>query len=271
MKKLLACALVCAGCASAPVNQAPPTVAVQVDSQKAEVTQQSLTDATVTVTASAVAPGPGVTAKAAHWELVFDGNVIAHGDQKLDQPVGTEPTALLLSGQGTTAADAAGVQKLADHRGGFPIALRGTVEFAGPNGATGKTEFAKATNLREPRLPQVVMLDVGASHYDDGHVNLSFNVAIDNPNPFPVPIESFKYKITVNDQQVADSSAAEKIEVPASSKKVFEVTEELQPSTFKNLDKIYKSNAMKYQLVGLLDVGLAKFDIDLAAPINFTR
>jgi len=28
---------------------------------------------------------------------------------------------------------------------------------------------------------------------------------------------------------------------------------------------------MNYHLVGVLDVGLAKFDVDMGSPINFTR
>lgn len=267
----LALALLLGACASAPV--APASLAVQVDAQKAEVTSQSLTTATVTVTARALAPSAGVVATAAHWELVFDGAVIAHGEQKLGLPVaaGEAPTELALTGAGTTAADAAAVQRLAEHKGGFPIALRGTIDFSGPGGATGKAEFAKATTLREPRIPQVVVLDAGASHYDDGHVNLTFNVGLDNPNPFPVPVAAFAYKIAVNGTPVGDGEAGRGTEIPASSKKVFEVTAELQPGKFPNLDRIYKQNAMKYRLTGTLDLTLVKFDVELGAPITFTR
>ena len=224
MRRLLAlvvCAL--AGCASAPEqNGPPPPLAVQVDSKKAEVTKQTLTEATLTVTADVTAPSAGVTATGAHWELVFDGNVIASGEQKLGVPVSnTAPTTLELVGNGSVAKDAKGVQDLASHRGGFPIALRGTIDFAGPNGATGKAEFAKASNLREPRMPTVVA-DVGASHYDDGHVNLGFNLGIDNPNPFPVEVVAFTYAITINGQAVVkDGSSGNHVEVPGSSKKVF--------------------------------------------------
>jgi LEA14-like dessication related protein len=263
------CAL--AACAAAPV--VPTSLSVQVESKKAEVTTQSLTTATVTVSARALAPSAGVVAKVAHWELVFDGAVIAHGEQKLEQPIapGETPTELSLSGAGTTAVDAAAVQRLAEHKGGFPIALRGTIDFAGPDGANGKAEFAKATTLREPRIPQVVVLDAGASHYDDGHVNLTFNVALDNPNPFPVPVATFVYKIAVNGTPVGDGEAGRGTEIPASSKKVFELTAELQPGKFPNLDRIYKENSMKYRLNGTLDLTLVKFDVELGAPLNFTR
>jgi len=263
--------LLLAACASAPpAPQAP--LAVQVDSKKAAVTHQDLTTAAVTVDAEALAPEAGVQATSAHWELVFDGKVVAQGDQPLGVTISTtEPTALSLVGQATLAPDAQAVQKLAEHRGGFPIALRGTIEFTGPNGAHGTAEFAKATLLREPRMPTVTVVDVGASHYDDGHVNITFNFGLDNPNPFPVQVESFKYKIEVNGQQVADAIAGQKTEVPASSKRVFEVTEQLDPQTFKDLDRTYKANTMKYRLTGELDVGLAKFDVDLGAPITFTR
>ena len=268
---LVVCAL--AGCASAPEQNGPPQpFTVQVDSKKAEVTKQTLTEATVTVDADAIAPGPGVTATGAHWELVFDGNVIAQGDQKLGVPLSaTEPTALQIVGGGSVAKDAKAVQALAEHRGGFPIALRGTIDFTGPNGAAGKTEFAKASNLREPRMPTVVA-DVGASHYDDGHVNLGFNLGIDNPNPFPVDVVGFTYSITINGQPVVkDGSAGNQVQVPGSSKKVFEVSEQLDATNFKDLDHIYKTNSMSYHLVGVLDVGLAKFDVDMGSPINFTR
>jgi LEA14-like dessication related protein len=274
MRKILATAvLALAACASAPEQKGPPPpLAVQVESRKAEVTKQSLTEATVTVEAAALAPEAGVTATGAHWELVLDGNVIATGEQKLGTPISTtEPTVLQLEGGATVAKDAQAVQALSAHRGGFPIALRGTLDFAGANGATGKAEFAKSSFLREPRMPQVVVIDVGASHYDDGHVNLTFNLGLDNPNPFPVDVVGFKYKIAVNGQPVADATAGAQTEVPPSSKKVLEVTEQLDPKTFKDLERIYKSNSMSYRLTGELDVGLAKFDVDIGSPINFTH
>lgn len=273
MRKLLVVAsLALAACATAPEQKAAGPLNVQVDSQKAEVTHQTLTGFQLTVDAAAQAAEPGVTARGAHWELVFDGNVIASGEQKLEQPISnTAPTALKLVGEGEIAKTAQDVQKLSDHHGGFSVALRGTIDFAGPNGASGKAEFARAGNLREPRMPQVVMVDVGASHYDDGHVNLTFNIGLDNPNPFPVPVEDFKYKIAINGQQVADADAGSKTEIPASSKRVFEVTEALDPASFKDLERIYKQNSMKYRMTGVLDVGLAKFDVDMGAPIYFTR
>jgi len=272
MKRLALLTLVLAGCATAKPAAAPPPLAVPVDSHKAEVTTQTLTEATVTVTATATAPEPGITATAAHWELVFDGNVIAHGDQALNVPIATDaPTSLSLVGQGAVAHDAQGVAALSAHTGGYSIALRGTIDFQGPNGSTGQSPFAKATYLREPRMPKVVMVEVGASHYDDGHVNLTFNIGLDNPNPFPVDVAGFTYAIDVNDQPVAKASTGGAVEVPPSAKKVLEETVELTPDKFKGLEDIYKQNAMKYRMRGVLDTGLAKFDVDIGAPIHFTR
>lgn len=271
-KPIAVLAVVFTACASTPEVKAPVALNVQVDSKKAEVSHQTLTGFQLTEDVTAQADQPGVTATGAHWELVFDGNVVASGDQKLGTAISsTEPTALQLQGEGAIAKTAQDVQKLSEHQGGYSVALRGTLDFSGPNGATGKAEFARATFLREPRMPQVVMVDVGASHYDDGHVNLTFNIGLDNPNPFPVPVEGFKYKIDINGQQVADSEAGAKSEIPASSKRVFEVTQTLDPTSFKDLDRIYKTNSMKYQMTGVLDVGLAKFDVDMGAPINFTH
>ena len=61
------------------------------------------------------------------------------------------------------------------------------------------------------------------------------------------------------------------VEVPASSKKVFEETDELTPDKIKNLAELYKKNTMRYHLTGTLDLGLAKEEVNLEAPIYFSR
>jgi LEA14-like dessication related protein len=265
--QVLACAT-----AKDTAGQSAPTVAA--DSQKAEVTKQSLTD--LTLSEQVVLQNSAATkahANSAHWELVVDGNVVASGDQTLDVdlPPGAS-TEVTLVGSGSYAHNIDEVQTLAAHRGGIPVSLRGTLSVTtGAEGGPTTLDFAKASFLREPRVPQVVMHDVGASHYDDGHVNLSFEMAIDNPNPFPVDVASFKYRIEVNGHLIDESTVGQNAQVPPSAKKVFEVTSSLDEKGFPGLDDIYKKNSMAYSLTGELDFGLAKADIKLESPINFSR
>ena len=154
-----------------------------------------------------------------------------------------------------------------------PVSLRGTLSVTtGAEGGPTTLDFAKASFLASRAATfTVVMHDVGASHYDDGHVNLSFEMAIDNPNPFPVDVASFKYRIEVNGHLIDESTVGQNAQVPPSAKKVFEVTSSLDEKGFPGLDDIYKKNSMAYSLTGELDFGLAKADIKLESPINFSR
>ena len=132
-------------------------------------------------------------------------------------------------------------------------------------------DFAKATFLREPRLPQVQMQDVGASHYDDGHVNVRFAFAIDNSNSFPIKVVGLNYKVEVNGYAIAEETKGAGVEVPPGSKRVFEETDELTPDKLKDLADLYAKNTMRYHITGTLDLGLAKEDVNLEAPIIFSR
>ena len=69
---------------------------------------------------------------------------------------------------------------------------------------------------------------------------------------------------------VATEQKGKGVEVPASSRKVFEETEELTPAKFKELPDLYKKNALHYSMKGVLDVGLAQFDVLLEGPIVFS-
>jgi LEA14-like dessication related protein len=261
----------CFGCATTDNKNTNTAPEVMADSRKLEITKQNLTDLSLSeeIGLSNSESSP-LKVLGAHWEIVFDGNVIQSGDQRLDVTVPPNGSATVtLEGSGTYAKDAEAVQKLSEHRGGFPISLRGTLSVAGANGSTAKVDFAKANNVREPRMPQVKMEDASASHYDDGHVNVSFSFAIDNPNPFPVQVAAFNYKVDVSGFSVAEESKGQNVEVPASSKKVFEETQTLDPATFKDLPDLYKKNTMRYAVTGTLDLGLAKKDVQLEGPLNF--
>ncbi len=251
----------------------PPVPNIAAESRQLEVTTQSLTEVAVTEKVLvANADAKPATVVGAHWELVFDGKVIAQGDEKLAAALPDSGTVEVpLHGAGTYAADAAAVQALGEHRGGIALALRGTLTVQGAAGGARTVEFAKATDLREPRLPQVIMQDVGASHYDDGHVNVRFVFAIDNPNPFPLKMGGFNYKVEVNGYAMAEEAKGAGVEVPGGSRKEFEETDELTPEKLKDLDALYTKNAMSYHITGTLDLGLAKEDVNLADHINFNH
>jgi LEA14-like dessication related protein len=262
-----------AACATPPPPAPPAPPQVTVDSKKTEVTKQGLTEFTLkedlTVQSTDASP---VTVAGAHWELVFDGNVVALGDHKFNVQVPPNGSVdLEVDGSGIYAKDVQAVEAMSAHRGGFPVALRGNLDVVGANGASAKVEFAKSNFLREPRVPKVLVQDISGSHYDDGHINVRLSFAIDNPNPFSVSVAALTYKIAVNGYVLGEQTQGKGVEVAGGTRKVFEETEELTPEKMKELPELYKKNAMTYSMTGVLDLGLAKADFALDGPIFFNK
>lgn len=270
---LLLPAQLLAGCAS---NAPKPVTPPQLDTQslKTEVLSAGMTEFALVETVHVKNTGatPARVASAA-WELVFDGKVIATGNSPQSQSLapGEEADLRIESSSGAIAQSAEEVEALGKTKGGFPVALRGSLTVTGEAGASAEFAFAKATQLRAPRLPVIKMSQVSASHYDDDHIALTFRIGFENPNPFPLSIKGFTYVIDINGQKVVEQTSGGGTDVPASATKVIEVSETLTPAGFKDLVMLYKRNSMKYALKGEVDMGLAKLDVELAAPIEFTR
>ncbi|MBT8084755.1 MAG: LEA type 2 family protein [Woeseia sp.] len=97
---------------------------------------------------------------------------------------------------------------------------------------------------------------------------LRFNV--DNPNPFPLPISSVRYKVFLEQMQFAGGETGGKFTVPANGATSFDVSVNLDllksASTLSSLLRGGVSRPLDYELQGSLAVA-----IPFTKPLNFAR
>jgi LEA14-like dessication related protein len=97
---------------------------------------------------------------------------------------------------------------------------------------------------------------------------LRFNV--DNPNSFPLPISSVRYKVFLERMQFAGGETAGRFTVPANGKTSFDVSVNLDlmksASSLSTLLRSGMSRPLDYELQGSLAVA-----IPFTKPLNFSR
>lgn len=97
---------------------------------------------------------------------------------------------------------------------------------------------------------------------------LSFDVS--NPNPFPLPVRSVRYKVFLEQQQFASGETAGRFTVPASGSGSFDISVELDlvnsASQLSTLLRAGSSRPLAYELHGSLAVA-----IPFSRPLEFSR
>ncbi|MGB5244963.1 MAG: LEA type 2 family protein [Woeseia sp.] len=97
---------------------------------------------------------------------------------------------------------------------------------------------------------------------------LRFNV--DNPNPFPLPISSVRYKVFLEKMQFAGGETGGRFTVPANGATSFDVSVNLDlmksASTLSSLLRGGVSKPLAYELQGSLAIALP-----FTKPLNFAR
>lgn len=96
---------------------------------------------------------------------------------------------------------------------------------------------------------------------------LSFDVS--NPNPFPLPIKSVRYRVQLDDQNFASGETSSDFSIPASSSGGFDVSVELDIlKSASHVGTVLRSGMRRpipYQLDGSLAI-----DIPFVKPLPFS-
>lgn len=220
------------GCASAPARPAsvgPATLA----SQEASVTSQDLTDVTVRFSGQVASPGPGpAVLEKADYELVSEGRVVKTGTAALNLalPPG-QPTGFSFEQRAPYVQDAEELKALEAKGGNLLVALRGTLTVRA-GGAVQTVPFAASRPVRAPRLPQVVVQGLDAGRYSDEEVNLTLQVGVRNPNPFPVRLEQLTWALSVGGKPLGEGTLARAVTVGASAVGVYPVEASVTKDTW---------------------------------------
>lgn len=103
-----------------------------------------------------------------------------------------------------------------------------------------------------PQKPKVTMR-AEAARYEDVQYDLSFQVKINNPNPFPIPLEGLQYQLEVMGEQLSEGELASGVEMAPASELVFDIERNVGKDEHQELAKKLKgAQAIPYALKGTL-------------------
>ncbi|MBM4381493.1 MAG: LEA type 2 family protein [Deltaproteobacteria bacterium] len=256
-----------AACASAPPPKPPPPVPelgpVELSSS------QGLTDFKLSLQTS-LKPAEAAHLLGARVEMVVDGNVVKATDVALDKalPAG-EATPVELTESGRYVNTAEELTAFNAQGGSLKAALRG--EFTVRHGeVTQKVEFARARDIRVPRLPKVKAKDAEGGKHSDEEVQVVLYFQVENPNPFPLQVSKLSYTATMLGKQMAErSEGGEKI--AASSTDTFEVRFPFDASTWgKDVKAKIKAGTLPWTLNGKLEGELFSVPFELSGTLKLS-
>ena len=211
--------LLAAACATPPPPK-PPSTPPELGPVELAASQ-GLTDFKLTLTTSLKSAQPAKLV-GAHVEMVVDGNVVKIADLQLDTPLPAgEVTPVTLSDGGRYVGTPDELRAYSERGGSMPAALRGELQVR--SGDTLHTvPFARAKDIRVPRLPKVKAKDAEGGKHADDEVQVVLYFQVENPNPFPLPLTSLRYTATMHGKKMAErTEGGEKI--GASATDTFEI------------------------------------------------
>jgi late embryogenesis abundant protein len=240
------------GCASAPSKPAvPPTLTLQ----EATIPTQGLTEAAVHYSGQVVSPVPGVLEKA-DYELVSDGEVVKTGTAELNVPLAAnQPTSFSFEQRAAYVRNLDDLKSMSARDGALLLALRGTLTVR--SGQDVETlPFAASRSARVPRLPEVVLQSLDGARYSATEVNLTFQVGVKNPNPFPLRVDQLSYKLQVGGKTLGEGTLAKADTVEASATSVYPLEASVSPATWgADVKGLIAKGVLPYSLQGELTGG----------------
>jgi LEA14-like dessication related protein len=218
-------------CATTPEVKAPSEPAA-VAKQEISLTEQGLTDFTVSLQGEVASPEVPATLLRARYELVADGEVVKAGEQELGVEVpagGSAPFSL--TQQGAPISKPEELEALSERGGNMLVALRGELEVE----RAGRVEtlpFARSREVRVPRLPVVRLSRMDGARYSEERVVMNALLSVTNPNPFPVRLTSLTYQAHYGGKLLDEGVRARGATLAPSSTDSYEVQVNVHPETY---------------------------------------
>lgn len=117
--------------------------------------------------------------------------------------------------------------------------------------------------------PSVALTSVEMPDVDFDRQTCLLGFDVSNPNPFPLPVRSVRYRVRLGDQQFASGETPGGFTVPSNGSGVFTISAELDlfrtTSAISTLIRTGIRRQMEYELSGSLTV-----DIPAAKPLEFS-
>jgi LEA14-like dessication related protein len=129
-------------------------------------------------------------------------------------------------------------------------------------------EFEDKLDLTTPKMPEL-SIDTTAQHYDEGRVEVVFNIKLRNPNPFPLPIDSFAYRLLVGGNEAASGEAWAGESAEAKSVVSFEVPVRIEPQDRSALAALLRKPSFRYDLDAHLTTGGSDYPMRTLGEVQF--
>jgi LEA14-like dessication related protein len=204
--------------------------------------------------------------------VVADDKVLKSGDAALNIAVAAGGTSSFSVADRAQYADSLETLKALSEKGGdMLVSLRGKLTVS-VGGTRTELEFAKAKELRTPRLPTVVMNEVDFGRYSGNEVGGTFYIGVKNPNPFSIHLVSLSYEAAVNGKSLADGELGKGEKVEPTSTGVFEVPVQVNQETYgAEVDKLIKTRSLPYEVKGELKGKLFAAPYDLKGTVKLNE
>lgn len=279
MRSLMVLSLVVVGgCKSAPevvAEVAPPTL----PQEDFVVVTQSLTQVDVKYTGTVAAGGEDVTVEKAKWEFVVEGAVKRSGESPIGVFAAAGQTVNFELPESLNYVKDEEELKAMDARGGsLLLAMRGTLVLSVAEAATkdqpaGKRTielpFARAKEVRTPRLPHLKLIDFEAGRFSENEVQAVFHVGVVNPNNFQISITGLDYSAQLAGKEVSKNTVGAGERVSPASTGVFDVTATLNEETHaKEAAKIVKGLVIPWVLKTSLRAQLYSEELESKGDIK---
>lgn len=229
---------------------------------------QGLTDATVHYAGQVVSSVPGVLEKA-DYELVSEGQVVKTGTASLNVPLTpNQPAAFSFEERAPYVRSPEDLKALSEKGETMLLALRGTLTVR--SGQDVQTlPFAASRSVRGPRLPEVVVQSLDAARYSATEVNITFQVGVKNPNPFPLRVDQLNYTLLVAGKSLGDGTLAKADTVAPSATGVYPLEASVSPATWgTDVNKLIAKGVITYTLQGELTGPLMKVPYKLEGNVR---
>lgn len=117
--------------------------------------------------------------------------------------------------------------------------------------------------------PSVALVSVEAGNLDIARQTFLLGFAVDNPNPFPLPVRSVRYQVSLDDQRFAGGETVGSFTIPAEGAGEFTISVDLDllrsGAQITSIVRNAVHQSIDYELAGSLAV-----DIPFVQPIRFS-
>lgn len=258
--------LACATSKPAPEEGAGAAPAVSAETLKVDEQDQTINGLKAVVTVRLKNEGAApVSVTGASWEAVIAGKVVASGKAAVSAsvPAGGEAT-VEVAAPFTYAQGDDEVAALVQRKEPVDYAVRGTLDVGG-----GKVEFAKAGAIRAPRMPSLKLGSLDASTSPSIGVAFSVMVDLDNPNTFPLVLQSARWKLAIAGKPAGEGVMDRKAP-KAASHTSYPIEVVIPPEEVKARKEL-QGATVPYALEAEIDLGAAKVRLEQSGETRLLR